>query len=89
MANSRSSASSSLKQASALISDALADMGIRAREYGKQAECRIQSGVRSPRSYVIQIGDAKFDSSILQFLDATGLESKRTSSRSPWQKGIA
>jgi putative transposase len=39
--------------------------------------------------YVILDRDAKFDSSVLQFLEATGLESKRTSIRSPWQNGIA
>ena len=39
--------------------------------------------------YVILDRDAKFDSSVLQFLEATGLEPKRTSIRSPWQNGIA
>ena len=39
--------------------------------------------------YVILDRDAKFDSSVRQFLEATGLEPKRTSIRSPWQNGIA
>jgi hypothetical protein len=39
--------------------------------------------------YVILDRDAKFDSSVLQFLEATGLEPKGTSIRSPWQNGIA
>jgi transposase InsO family protein len=39
--------------------------------------------------YVILDRDAKFGSSVLQFLEATGLEAKRTSIRSPWQNGIA
>ena len=43
----------------------------------------------SPYRYVILDRDAKFDSSVLQFLEATGLEPKRTSIRSPWQNGIA
>jgi transposase InsO family protein len=42
-----------------------------------------------PYRYVILDRDAKFDSSVLQFLEATGLEPKRTSIRSPWQNGIA
>jgi transposase InsO family protein len=42
-----------------------------------------------PYRYVILDRDAKFDSSVLQFLEATGLEAKRTSIRSPWQNGIA
>ena len=39
--------------------------------------------------YVILDRDTKFGSSVLQFLEATGLEAKRTSIRSPWQNGIA
>jgi len=42
-----------------------------------------------PYRYVILDRDAKFDSSVLQFLEATGLGPKRTSIRSPWQNGIA
>ena len=42
-----------------------------------------------PYRYVILDRDAKFDSNVLQFLEATGLEPKRTSIRSPWQNGIA
>jgi putative transposase len=42
-----------------------------------------------PYRYVILDRDAKFDSSVLQFLEATRLEAKRTSIRSPWQNGIA
>jgi len=42
-----------------------------------------------PYRYVILDRDAKFNSSVLQFLEATGLEPKRTSIRSPWQNGIA
>jgi putative transposase len=42
-----------------------------------------------PYRYVILDRDANFDSSVLQFLEATGLEPKRTSIRSPWQNGIA
>jgi transposase InsO family protein len=42
-----------------------------------------------PYRYVILDRDATFDSSVLQFLEATGLEPKRTSIRSPWQNGIA
>ncbi len=42
-----------------------------------------------PYRYVILDRDAKFDSSVLEFLEATGLEPKRTSIQSPWQNGIA
>jgi Integrase core domain. len=42
-----------------------------------------------PYRYVILDRDAKFDSSVLQFLEAAELEPKRTSIRSPWQNGIA
>lgn len=33
--------------------------------------------------------DAKFNADVLGFLEATGLEPKRTSIPSPWQNGIA
>jgi putative transposase len=33
--------------------------------------------------------DSKFDGDVTAFLKATGLETKRTASRAPWQNGIA
>jgi putative transposase len=39
--------------------------------------------------YVILDRDAKFDAGVVAFLQATGLQAKRTSIRSPWQNGMA
>jgi len=39
--------------------------------------------------YVILDRDTKFDDSVTTFLEATGLISKRTSVRAPWQNGTA
>jgi putative transposase len=39
--------------------------------------------------YVILDRDAKFDAGVVAFLQATGLQPKRTNIRSPWQNGIA
>ena len=39
--------------------------------------------------YVILDRDAKFDASVTTFLTATGLKSKRTAVRAPWQNGTA
>jgi transposase InsO family protein len=39
--------------------------------------------------YVILDRDSKFDTNVLAFLQATGLQPKHTSIRSPWQNGIA
>jgi putative transposase len=40
----------------------------------------------SPYRYVILDHDSKFDAEVITFLKATGLEPKRTSIQSPWQK---
>jgi putative transposase len=42
-----------------------------------------------PRRYVTLDRDAKFHADVLAFLNATGLQPKRTSIQSPWQNGIA
>ena len=42
-----------------------------------------------PYRYVIFDRDHKFDAEVLAFLNATGLEVKRTSVQAPWQNGIA
>ncbi len=42
-----------------------------------------------PFRYVIFDRDTKFNSEVVEFLKATGLEPKRTSVASPWQNGIA
>jgi transposase InsO family protein len=42
-----------------------------------------------PYRYVILDRDSKFDTDVITFLKATGLEPKRTSVQSPWQNGIA
>jgi putative transposase len=42
-----------------------------------------------PYRYVILDHDAKFDTDVIGFLKATGLEPKRTSVQAPWQNGIA
>ena len=39
--------------------------------------------------YVILDRDSEFDAEVLAFFESTGLQSKRTSIRSPWQNGIA
>jgi len=39
--------------------------------------------------YVIFDRDRKFNAEVLSFLEAAGLEPKRTSVRAPWQKGYA
>ena len=39
--------------------------------------------------YVIMDRDAKFDATVIRFLQATGLKPKRTSIQSPWQNGTA
>jgi putative transposase len=39
--------------------------------------------------YVILDRDAKFDAGVVAFLQATGLQPKRTNIRSPWQNGMA
>ena len=43
----------------------------------------------APYRYMILDRDSKFDDEVLMFLRATGLEPKRTSTRSPWQNGTA
>jgi putative transposase len=43
----------------------------------------------TPNRYVIMDRDSKFDTDVITFLQATGLEPKQTSIRSPWQNGIA
>ena len=43
----------------------------------------------SPYRYVILDRDSKFDADVIAFLRATGLTTKRTSVRAPWQNGIA
>ena len=43
----------------------------------------------SPYRYVILDHDSKFDADVTAFLQATGLEPKRTSVQAPWQNGIA
>ena len=42
-----------------------------------------------PYRYVILDRDAKFDAAVLTFLQATGLQPKRTGAQSPWQNGVA
>ena len=42
-----------------------------------------------PYRYVILDWDRKFDGEVLEFLEAAGLEPKRTSVRAPWQNGLA
>src|ERR1700730_10480101 len=42
-----------------------------------------------PYRYVILDRDSKYDTDVITFLKATGLEPKRTSVQSPWQNGIA
>ena len=42
-----------------------------------------------PYRYVILDRDTKFDTDVITFLKATGLEPKRTSVQAPWQNGIA
>jgi putative transposase len=42
-----------------------------------------------PYRYVILDRDAKFDTTVIGFLKATGLKPKRTSIQSPWQNGTA
>jgi hypothetical protein len=42
-----------------------------------------------PYRYVILDHDAKFDADVIGFLEATGLKTKRTSVRAPWQNGAA
>jgi putative transposase len=42
-----------------------------------------------PYRYVILDRDAKFDSSVITFLQSTGLTPKRTSVQAPWQNGIS
>ena len=42
-----------------------------------------------PYQYVIFDRDCKFDDGVIEFLKATGLETKRTSIEAPWQNGIA
>jgi transposase InsO family protein len=39
--------------------------------------------------YVIFDHDSKFDADVITFLQATGLQAKRTSVQAPWQNGIA
>ena len=39
--------------------------------------------------YVILDRDSKFDADVIRFLKATGLKTKRTSVRAPWQNGIS
>jgi transposase InsO family protein len=43
----------------------------------------------TPYRYVVFDRDSKFDSDVVAFLKATGLEPKRTSVQAPWQNGIA
>ena len=43
----------------------------------------------SPYRYVIFDHDSKFDADVMAFVQATGLEPKRTSVQAPWQDGIA
>jgi transposase InsO family protein len=43
----------------------------------------------SPYRYVILDRDSRFDADVIAFLQATGLEPKRTSVQAPWQNGIA
>ena len=38
--------------------------------------------------YVTLDRDSEFDTDVLAFLEATGLQPKRTSIRSPWQNGV-
>src|SRR6516165_8008344 len=42
-----------------------------------------------PYRYVILDRDSKFDGEVITFLQATGLQPKRTSSHAPWQNGTA
>jgi putative transposase len=42
-----------------------------------------------PYRYIILDRDAKFDAEVMGFLQATGLKTKRTSVRAPWQNGTA
>lgn len=42
-----------------------------------------------PYRYAILDRDAKFDATVLTFLQATGLQPKRTSIQAPWQNGTA
>jgi len=42
-----------------------------------------------PYRYVILDRDSKFDSTVITFLQSTGLTPKRTSVQAPWQNGIA
>jgi transposase InsO family protein len=42
-----------------------------------------------PYRYVILDHDSKFGADVFAFLQATGLEPKRTSVRAPWQNGVA
>ena len=42
-----------------------------------------------PYRYAIFDRDAKFDSAVVAFLQATGLEPKQTSAQAPWQNGVA
>jgi transposase InsO family protein len=42
-----------------------------------------------PYRYVILDHDAKFDATVMNFLQATGLKPKRTSVQAPWQNGVA
>jgi putative transposase len=42
-----------------------------------------------PYRYVILDHDAKFDADVIAFLQATGLKTKRTCVRAPWQNGTA
>jgi hypothetical protein len=42
-----------------------------------------------PYRYVILDRDTKFDSTVIKFLQSTGLTPKRTSVQAPWQNGIA
>jgi hypothetical protein len=45
--------------------------------------------VAAPYRYAILDRDAKFDAEVITFLQATGLEAKRTSVEAPWQNGLA
>ena len=43
----------------------------------------------SPYRYAIFDRDSKFDSTVVKFLQATGLSPKPTSAQAPWQNGVA
>lgn len=55
----------------------------------RRRRCPLASTRGHRYRYVLFNRDAKFDSDVVAFLKATGLEPKRTSVQAPWQNGIA